>query len=344
MRLVTFGLCLGLCSAMAVSAAEPVAVVSATSVQAAQAEATQLTGQVVSRYRLPLSFRVGGQVAQRLVELGESVEANQVLAELDASDFQLALEQNQANLASAQSRLENASRERKRLSKLYKDQLMSLQELQRAETFEIESQQAMIAAQVALKLARNQQQYSLLRAPKAGRISQVSVEAGQWISPGQQAFEFVSGAIEAQVYLPAHPQQQAYQQAILTSVDQPIQCQATLRVQSPVSDAETQQTLARYQLSACSEPLNLGSVIHLTFDTRAEVKQLQVPITAIFNQGHQAFVWHIVDNKVQATPISVVRLSHERAIITADQLSIGDSIVLQGTHRLVAGESVSVLK
>lgn len=344
MRRLTFGLCLGVFSTMAVFAAEPVAVVSTTSVQAAQAETTQLTAKVVSRYRLPLSFRVGGQVAQRLVELGDSVEAHQVLAQLDASDLQLALEQNQANLASAQSRLENASRERKRLSKLYNDQLISLQELQRAETFEIESQQAVVAAQAALKLARNQQQYSLLRAPEAGRISQVSVEAGQWVSPGQKAFELVSGAIEAEVYLPAHPLQPVYQQAILTSVDQPIQCQATLRLQSPVSDTVTQQTLARYQLSDCTGSLNLGSVIHLTFQEAAVSEQFEVPITAVFNQGHQAYVWQIVNDKVQATPVSVVRLNHEKATITADQLSIGDPIVLQGTHRLVAGESVSILK
>ncbi len=329
---------------MTAFADEQRAVVSAISVQPAEAKTWQVTGQVVSRYQLPISFRVGGQVAQRRVEVGDRVAANQLLASLDANDLQLAVEQNRANLASAESRLENARRERKRLGKLYNNKLISLQDLQRAETFEVESQQAVIAAESALKLAMNQRRYSELHAPQSGIVSQVNIETGQMVSAGQPAFQILAGATEAEVYLPASALQQSYQTATLTSVDQPIQCQAQLRLKSPMSDQRTQQTLARYRLSDCNGTLSFGSVIQLEFTESKVDEQRQVPITAVFNQGHQAYVWQLVDDRVKATPVSVVRMNHASAVVVSDALAVGAQIVLQGTHRLVAGQSVSVLK
>jgi len=319
-------------------------VVPTVSVEPAQDQVWQVTGQAVSRYRLPLSFRVGGQVSKRLVDLGSSVNANQLLARLDATDYQLALEQSQANLASAQSRLENASRERNRLSKLYKDQLISLQDLQRAETFEVESQQAVVAAEAALKLATNQRRYSELTAPKSGQVTEVNVEEGQSIAAGQPAFVLLAGATEAEVFLPAEALQKSNQKALLNSVDQAISCQASLRLKRPISDAITKQTLARYRLSDCTGVLAYGSVVRLQFKEPAQAEQRQVPITAIFNQGHQAYVWQVVNHQVKATPVSVVRVNQTFATLVAEALPVGAQIVSQGTHRLVAGQTVSVLK
>lgn len=325
-------------------AASQQTVVSKVLVESTEASHWQVTGQAVSRYQLPLSFRVGGQVANRQVEVGDRVEANQKLASLDASDLQLALEQSQANLASAQSRLDNASRERKRLNKLYNNKLISLQDLQRAETFEVESQQAVVAAEATLKLATNQRKYSELHAPQAGQVAQVNIETGQWVGTGQTAFELLAGATEAEVFLPAHALDKNIQTAVLSSVDQPIQCQAKLRTKNPVSNKVTRQVSARYQLSDCTAPLDYGSVIRLTFEDAAVANQLQVPVTAVFNQGHQAYVWQLVEGVVQASPVKVISINHQFATLTSAALAVGDKVVLQGTHRLVAGQAVSVLK
>lgn len=325
-------------------AANQQTVVSSVLVESTEASHWQVTGQAVSRYQLPLSFRVGGQVASRQVEVGDRVDAHQQLANLDSRDLQLAWEQSQANLASAQSRLDNASRERKRLNKLYNNKLISLQDLQRAETFEEETQQAVIAAEAALKLATNQHQYSVLRAPQAGQVAQVHIETGQWIGTGQTAFELLAGATEAEVFLPANVLDKNSQTAVLSSVDQPIQCQARLRTKNPVSDKITRQISARYQLSDCTAPLDYGSVIRLTFEDAAVANQLQVPVTAVFNQGHQAYVWQLVEGVVQASPVKVISINHQFAILTSAALVVGDEVVLQGTHRLVAGQAVSVLK
>lgn len=300
----------------------------------------QLTGILQPRYQFTLSFRVAGQVEQRSVELGQSVKKGQVLATLDQADLKLSVEQAKANLASAQSNMENTARESQRLAKLYRDKLISLQQLQRAETYETESRQAMIAAQAALKLARNQLNYSVLKSPVTGTISQVSVEAGQMVPAGQPVFQVVSELAEAEVSLPANRITSDIQSASLTGVDHPGHCQVSLRAKSPLNSASGLQYQARYQLLNCSRSLPLGSVVQLHFQTAFKNKQ-QLPITAVFNKGEHSYVWLIEDQHVTAKPVTVTQMTNEVAIIEAD-LEDQARVVKQGTHALVEGQSVSV--
>src|SRR3989344_4346504 len=46
-----------------------------------------LTGDVQARVQTELSFRVGGKIIQRMVDVGDRVSARQVLARLDPKDL-----------------------------------------------------------------------------------------------------------------------------------------------------------------------------------------------------------------------------------------------------------------
>ena len=47
-----------------------------------------LTGDIQARVQTQLSFRVGGKIIQRMVDVGDRVTAKQVLAKLDPKDLQ----------------------------------------------------------------------------------------------------------------------------------------------------------------------------------------------------------------------------------------------------------------
>ncbi|MEY8689075.1 MAG: biotin/lipoyl-binding protein [Leptothrix sp. (in: b-proteobacteria)] len=51
-----------------------------------------LFGSVRPRVESDLSFRTGGKVTERLVDLGQTVQAGQVLARIDPADYQLAVQ------------------------------------------------------------------------------------------------------------------------------------------------------------------------------------------------------------------------------------------------------------
>jgi len=64
------------------------------------------TGEVVPATYTTLSFSTGGQVKSVMVEVGDTVEAGDVIAELDTADLDMAVLQAQAALTSAQADLE----------------------------------------------------------------------------------------------------------------------------------------------------------------------------------------------------------------------------------------------
>ena len=80
------------------------------------AQSRSFTSVIRARVETELGFRTGGKVVERLVEVGDSVKAGQVLARLDPADYQLAVkaaaDQMQAASVDAQQAGERDARER----------------------------------------------------------------------------------------------------------------------------------------------------------------------------------------------------------------------------------------
>src|SRR3984885_16053236 len=84
-------------------------------VQAVDASAAaQFPGEVHSRYEMPLSFRVAGQVAARFARLGDTVKQGQALAKLDDTDALKTRASAQSALDAAEHRLTFATQQRDR--------------------------------------------------------------------------------------------------------------------------------------------------------------------------------------------------------------------------------------
>ncbi|HSS84826.1 MAG TPA: efflux RND transporter periplasmic adaptor subunit, partial [Reyranella sp.] len=68
-----------------------------------------LTGVIAARIRTDLSFRLSGKISERLVNVGDHVELNQVLARLDPDEQQAELVSAQAGVASAEAMVRQAA-------------------------------------------------------------------------------------------------------------------------------------------------------------------------------------------------------------------------------------------
>ena len=121
-----------------------------------------------------LSFKVGGLVSEILAEEGDAVTKGQVLARLDREEVTAQVEE-------AEARFNNAQRNVERMKKLYKKNVISLDQLQDSET-ELD----VISSQ--LRVARFNLRYSEIKAPSVGRIIRKSVETSEFVSPNQTAF------------------------------------------------------------------------------------------------------------------------------------------------------------
>ncbi|MDF1717382.1 MAG: biotin/lipoyl-binding protein [Antarcticimicrobium sp.] len=86
------------CISLPALAAPPLAVEIVTVEEKAETRAFSLTGEIVARDPVELSFPAGGRLAEVPVEAGDQVEAGAVLARLDAVQQQQALRAAEAAL------------------------------------------------------------------------------------------------------------------------------------------------------------------------------------------------------------------------------------------------------
>ncbi len=131
-------------------------------------------GRIDASQRAELSFRVPGKVQEILVKEGTRVEQGEVLARLDPSDYKLALDDREASY-------DKTSRNYQRAKDLVTDGNISQMDFDRIEA-EFRS------ASAALEQARNDLDYTVLKAPFEGRVAERKVEAFEEVAAKQTVF------------------------------------------------------------------------------------------------------------------------------------------------------------
>src|SRR3546814_2850541 len=79
----------------------------------------EYAGAVKARTEMALGFRVGGKITERGVDIGQHVGPGDVLARLDATDYELSVRSAEASLAAARKQEEIAALARNRAESLF---------------------------------------------------------------------------------------------------------------------------------------------------------------------------------------------------------------------------------
>jgi RND family efflux transporter MFP subunit len=154
------------------------------------------TAEVTPNQVVSLFSRVDGYIAKLHVDKGDFVKRNQLLIEIDHTDYQHAVDQAKANLATAHAKvaqqnatLRHAMLTLDRMRALIKDQFVSQQDLDNAQvTFDaaaaaLESLQAQVKQmEVALAQAETNLAYSYIRAPFAGYVAERNLDTGAYVT------------------------------------------------------------------------------------------------------------------------------------------------------------------
>ncbi|MBT9098880.1 efflux RND transporter periplasmic adaptor subunit [Methylovulum psychrotolerans] len=146
---------------------------------------TPYAGEVRARFETTLSFRVTGKILARPVEIGDRVRKGQLLASLDNSDFQLAVQTLNAQLKSAVADREFAKDDLVRYRELLNQKVISHTDFDRHQTAHTNAQERVAALEAQLKQTANQLNYTELTADREGVITALDVEKGQVIAAGQ---------------------------------------------------------------------------------------------------------------------------------------------------------------
>lgn len=329
--------------AVAAAAPRPVQV---AEVQLAPARASAaFTGTVRARREVELGFRASGRVVERLVEVGQAVEAGQVLARLDPADLGLALRAAEADLAAAEAQSRQAANDAVRSrSLLAAGHVAAAFDDQRVAAARAAAERV-ATARANLDLARNRLSYATLVAPGAGVVTTLLAEAGQVLAEGQPLLRLAYPAErELLVRVPesALPTLRDPGAAVAFWVRPEEALPARLREVAPQADGALRTYAARFSLPEAPDWVALGmtGTVRLTRDT-APVATL--PRSALHDRGAGPMVWRVEGNRLEAVPVTVTQLS-DATVQVSGPLRPGERVVALGAQMLDAGQQVRVVE
>ncbi|MGJ7486544.1 efflux RND transporter periplasmic adaptor subunit [Variovorax sp. LT2P21] len=329
-------------------AEDPVRAVKVQTVGAnAYGTAPEFSAEVRARVETPVGFRVAGKILRRQAELGQRVQAGQVLAQLDPQDYRLAADAARAQQASAQTNRDLAAADLKRYRELRAQNFISGAELERRETTYKSAQAQFEQAQAQLASQGNQTSYATLVADTAGVVTAIEAQPGQVVSAGTPVLRIAQDGARDVVF--AVPEDRAAQ--IKPGSDVAVrgwaggpELQGKVREVAASADPVTRTYAVKVAIDAATAP-PLGATVYARPQALSHVGApvLKLPTSALRQEGNGSAVW-VLDKgsmTVRSQAVQVATADGNEAVI-AQGLEPGMQVVVAGVHVLAPGQKVSI--
>ena len=313
-----------------------------TAYEAGHEYAAEVRARVESR----LGFRVAGKIVRRAVEPGQRVQAGQLLAQLDARDYQLAAEAARAQVASATTQRDLAAADLKRFQSLRDQGFISGAELERRSAQLKAAQATLDQARAQQSSQGNQAAYTQLLADAGGVVTGVDAEVGQVVAAGTPVVRLAQDGPRDVEF--AGPEDRV----AAVRVGQPVTVRAwasdgqwhgSVREVAAAADPVTRTYAVKVALAGEAPPLGATVTVVPQQSGAQGAAVIKLPTSALRREGAGTAVWVFdeASSSVRSQPVQVAGADGNEAVI-ADGLTPGMRVVASGVHVLAPGQKVSV--
>ncbi|QIX97145.1 MdtA/MuxA family multidrug efflux RND transporter periplasmic adaptor subunit [Cedecea sp. FDAARGOS_727] len=312
-------------------------------------------GTITAANTVTVRSRVDGQLLAIHFQEGQQVKAGDLLAEIDPSQFKVALAQAQGQLAKDRATLANARRDLARYQQLVKTNLVSRQELDTQQSLVDSSAGTVKADEAAVASAQLQLTWSRVTAPIDGRVGLKQVDIGNQISTSD-----TNGIV---VLTQTHPIDLVFTlpESDIATVIKAQKAGQTLSVEAwdrtnsiklssgkllsldNQIDATTGTIKLKARFDNQDDALFPNQFVNarMLVDTQENAVVTPAGALQMGNEGH--FVWVLnSDNKVSKHLVTPGIQDSQKVVVSAG-LSAGDRVVTDGIDRLTEGAQVEVV-
>lgn len=191
----------------------------------------------------------------------------------------------------------------------------------------------------------NQLGYSLLYADKPGVISAIKAEIGQVVSAGQTVITIVQdGNREVEISVPENRIKDLQLEQALDVTFWALPNTTVLgkvREIAPMADPATRTYKVRVSLPNPPAEIKLGMTATVSLAGSSTGDSLEIPLTAIYQNGDMPSVWILDGDTVTLQPIKLGQMN-DKKIQVLEGLQQGEEIVTNGVHKLRQGQTVKV--
>ena len=311
----------------------------------------EFAGEVRAKVESRLGFRVSGKIIKRQAELGQRVEAGQVLAQLDPQDYKLAADASRAQLRAAATNRDLAAADYKRYKELKEQNFISGAELERRDATFKAAQAQFEQAQSQLAVQGNQASYASLVADVSGIVTAVEAETGQVVAAGTPVVRIAADGMRDVVF------------SVPEDKVSGIKPGMAVKVRGWAQEAQTASTVAKVrEVSANADPATRTYQVKLALDTKTPpplgatvyvlpeglggvqgVPVIKLPTSALRQEGKSSAVWVLdkVSMTLKSHVVQIGTADGNEAVITSGLLP-GMLVVSAGVHVLSPGQKVTI--
>jgi membrane fusion protein (multidrug efflux system) len=297
-----------------------------------QAEVLRYSGTVEAENMVQIGFSVPGTVTSVLVNEGQPVQAGQLLASIDPTEYDNAL-----IIASAG--LEQAEDMYTRLNGLYEKGSLPAKDY-------IDIKSKLAQAQANKNLAAKRVKDTKLYAPMSGIITGKLIEKGAMAAPGAPSFAIINTSrVYVKVSVPESEigrltKGQTANVSISTIAQE---LTGKIAIINPLADPVTKSFSVKIQLTNGQGKILPGMIADAEISTGQRVGVISVPATAVIRDADDLTYVFVAqgDSKVIRKRITASGLSGDDVVIS-DGLQSGDRIVITGQTKLKDGAAISL--
>lgn len=307
------------------------------------------TGVSQSTQESRMSFRVAGTVVELPVQVGDSLQSGDLIARLNTSTYDLAVQQAEASLAQALANQRNSDSNYSRVKELYENTNASRNDLDSARA-NAESAQAQVrSARKSLEIAQLDRSYTRLDAASDCTVASLDVEINENVSVGNPVATVNCGAgVEVRLSVP---------ESLIGGLEQgtPADVKFNALPDRALGGRITEVGIPAggnaatfpvvVALDEADRAVRPGMAAEVTFEFRsAATNSMFVPAAALINDERGTFVF--VAQPAADGKATIVRKDVQVGELTASGIEIlnglaeGDRVVTAGTSVIRASQTV----
>jgi len=299
-----------------------------------------------------ISFEVGGNTREILVDVGARVKAGDVLAKLDDTPFKLNVDAAEAEVGRAKANQAEKKTDFDRQDTLYKKEWVSKAAWDQAKAAYDSTTSQVSYANSKLNLARRDLEKTVLRAPFDGVIAARQADPFQEVARGEKIFDiYIEGAMQVRLSVPETVIHQfnVGLPATISFPNEKIPPQEG-RI-SEVGTVATEANAFTIKVALTSPPAELrpGMTAEATLLLGNETGEqtFLLPLSAIApgdepGRGY-VFLFDEATSTVKKTPVRGAGGVRDDEVLIAEGVAAGDTVAVAGVSFLHDGQRVKLL-
>lgn len=305
------------------------------------------TGTLEAKVVVALSAKITGKVVEVLVDQGDTVTNGQIVARLEATDYENSRRVADAALRQAQAQLVKAQLDLQRSRDLLQGRITAQADFDAAETSYQVAEATVKSAEANLGFAKARLADTVIYSPVAGLVLVRSLEGGDTVVPGAPIFRiadtqplWITAMVDEREAGRLRPSQPA---RITFRADHSRSFPGRLARLAREADRVTEEREADVVVDQLPPDWFIGAKADVFVETARQADALQIPASAIVRRGDKAGVFVVNAGRAHWRPVQL-GLTGRDAVEVTGGVGVNDLVITEpfaGKNLITDGQRVA---